>query len=88
MDEKTCTKCSEPKLILEFNKNQVWCKACQKQWREDNKEKIKEHNKNNQSKNKERVRKWREDNKEHVKKYNQKYYEKNKKYINERRRKK
>jgi hypothetical protein len=37
---KYCTRGDHNKPISEFNKNQTWCKACQKQYREDNKEKI------------------------------------------------
>lgn len=28
-DVKYCTRCKSFKLVLEFNRNQHWCRACQ-----------------------------------------------------------
>ena len=64
-----------------FNKNQGWCRPCQKQynaeWRKDNPEYHAEWRKDNPEHNAE----WRQANKEHVREYDAKYYQTNKEQI-------
>ena len=76
---KECNKCHEVKLIDEFYKCkrskdglQVKCKQCEKQYREDNKERYQEYDKQ-----------YKENNKEWYQEYNKQYYKNNKEYIKE-----
>ena len=55
----------------------------QKEYRQDNKEKIAENNKNYREANKEKIQEYREANKEYAKEYNKEYYEANKEKIQE-----
>lgn len=45
---KYCKKCDQHKSLDAFNKNQRWCRSCQKaaksKWNQENKERIKEYN--------------------------------------------
>lgn len=73
MKTKQCTKCKKVKPLSEFSKDKSrkdglcpWCKVCQKNWREENKEEISE-----------RRRKYRNENKEKVSEHRRKYYDKN-----------
>ena len=76
---KECNKCHEVKLIDEFYKCkrskdglQVKCKQCEKQYREDNKERYQEYDKQ-----------YKENNKERYQEYNKQYYKNNKEYCQE-----
>jgi hypothetical protein len=93
---KTCTKCKEEKPFTSFTKGKgsdglsYWCKSCkkreQKSWREKNKEKIKQYNKEYIEKN---YAKKKKDKKKTVKnkkpfdekEYRKQYYLKNKEKI-------
>jgi len=55
-------------------------KAYMKEWREKNKEHIKEYKKEYDTKNKDRNKEWRGKNKEHIKEKNKKWRGKNKEY--------
>lgn len=55
---KRCPKCQTEKDVIEFNKGQGWCRVCQKTWRQANKEKIYELNKDYMDRNRERVNQW------------------------------
>ena len=94
---KQCTKCKQLKEVTEFgkqnrNKNglQPKCKACDKQYRQensarileykkqyylDNLEKIKQYRDNNAEAVSERQKQWREKNAEYRKQYIKQYYE-------------
>jgi hypothetical protein len=95
---KTCTKCKIEKELTEFSKekkskdNLKWsCKKClnneNKQWKINNKEKIKEYSKEYYEENKEKIKnyseEWRINNKEKLKEHSKEYYEKNKDKIND-----
>ena len=76
---KKCYKCKEEKELTEFSKNKLKkdgydgkCKSCFKEYRENNKEKIKEYRKE-----------YKKYNKEKIKEHNKKYYEKIKEYHKE-----
>ncbi len=71
---KQCTKCGETKDFSEFNKNknhkdglQYKCKACQKQYARDNKEKRAEY-----------MKQWRDNNKAKLAEYGKQYRDANK----------
>lgn len=68
MESQSCNKCKQELLLTEFYKNQVTCKTCQKQYVEDNAEKVSLYNKVyykiNLSKIRERRRKLSERDKE------------------------
>ena len=70
---KKCSRCKETKPLDCFNKNQGWCRPCQKQynaeWRKDNPEYHAEWRKDNPEHNAE----WRQANKEHVQEYEAEY---------------
>lgn len=77
MKTKVCSKCKKTKNINKFskdnrakNKLQSHCKKCQKEWGENNPEKVKEKNK-----------RFRENNPEYAKEYNKNYYQNNRKRI-------
>ena len=93
---KICSKCG--KLLVAYNGNfhkkkngkyglRANCKRCQKQWRENNeesiKEKKKEYYKNNKENELERCNQWRKNNPNKIKEYSKKYYENNKDKIKE-----
>ena len=78
---KTCTKCKEEKELSLFSKQKKgknglrsYCKSCEKEYRENNKEKIKEYRENN----KEYFKEYYENNKEKYKEKHKEYYENNK----------
>jgi hypothetical protein len=86
---KVCSKCKEEKELSLFSKDKKgknglfsFCKGCEKEYRENNKEKIKEYKKeyreNNEQKIKEEQKEYRENNKEKLKKYSKEYYKNNK----------
>jgi hypothetical protein len=95
MDVKTCKMCDIEKDINEFYKQNgkpiSRCKECfilkAKEYKENNKELVKEQKRNNYHKNKDnevfklKVKKNREDNKEYQKEYYKKYREDNKEYL-------
>lgn len=56
MKTKQCTKCKESKPISAFSKNQYRCKACVKQYREENIDKIKERKAAYYKKNRDAIR--------------------------------
>jgi len=76
MESKKCTKCGEVKQMECFSKYKrnndgyhPWCKLCQKQYREENKERIAKYQKQYREENKEHLKQWREENKEHLKQW-------------------
>jgi hypothetical protein len=87
---KTCTKCGVEKPFSEFNKDKrnnkdkcnkktglrSQCKICQKQYRQNNKEKITEI-----------ARQWQQNNKEKVAEYHRRYCQNNKEKVAEQKRK-
>jgi hypothetical protein len=79
-ESMACTKCGEEKLLGEFHRKstgkygkRATCKLCRKQYREANKEKIKEYQKQ-----------FREENKEKLTEYMKQYRQDNKERTNER----
>ena len=69
---KTCTKCKVEKDVVEFHKNKYKkdglkseCKYCQKEYREANKELIKERKKKYYKANKEKIKAYKEATREH-----------------------
>jgi hypothetical protein len=88
---KKCNKCGEVKNLGEFNKDKnkkdglkSQCKACQKAYYEDNKEKINKRMKAYREDNKEKNKARYEDNKEKYAEKKKAYYETNKDKYNER----
>lgn len=90
---KVCSKCKVEKELTEFGKRkatkdglQYKCKSCEKEYREQNKESIKEYKKEWYQRNKEivneRTKEWYKQNKE----YEKEYRKQNKKRRNERKR--
>ena len=83
---KSCTGCTEIKSDADFNKNQRWCRACEKAYYQKNKEKVSLRNKKYRLKNKEvidkRVRVWHEKNPEKVNLYKRSYRKENPGKIN------
>ena len=65
-------------MILKANMNCNRASRTQKQYREDNREKIQERMKEYRDNNKERIQQYRDNNKEKINQENKKYYEKNK----------
>jgi hypothetical protein len=95
---KICTKCGEEKELSEFYTNYghldgytTQCKQCVQEYRQNNKEKIKEYYKkycqNNKEKIKEGLKKYRQNNKKYFKEYHKKYCQNNKEKIKEGKRK-
>lgn len=98
---KECSKCHEIKSVNEFHKKKVVkkdgldskCKQCEKKYRKDNEERIKEYKrqyaKEYYENNKEKVKqtkkkywkKWYENNKEKIRQYDKQRYENNKERI-------
>lgn len=105
MSTKICTKCNQTKELSEFSKKEASkdglrgsCKACdklyrednkermaatQKQWNIDNKERIKQYQQDNAERIAEYNKQWREENKEHCAEYSKKYAQDNKDQIAE-----
>jgi hypothetical protein len=90
---KTCTKCGESKLLMEFHKNKSKknglrndCKSCaverRKQYYQDNKEAIAEYKKQYYQDNKEAIvehrKQYYQDNKEAIVEHNKQHYQDNK----------
>jgi hypothetical protein len=88
MQTKVCNKCGEEKGIEEFRAQGCICKICRseynKEWRENNKEHIKEHHKEWRENNKEHIKQYYENNKEHKKEYIKEWCENNKEHCKER----
>ena len=88
---KKCTKCSEEKSLEEFYKRKdgldSQCKACKKQYREANREKIAERDKRyreaNREKIAERTKRHREANREKIAEYQKQYHQANREKIEE-----
>jgi len=87
MKTKVCNKCGKEKPISEFHKNRnskdglnSWCKKCHKEYRDENKEKIKEKWREYYQNNRERIseykKEYRKNNKEKIKEYNKEYRKK------------
>jgi len=77
MESKKCSKCQEVKQIECFDKHkgnkdgyQTLCKLCQKQYREENKERLAERQKQYYQENKEHYKQYRQENKKCRKQYN------------------
>jgi len=88
---KTCRKCKIEKEVTEFNKDRhtkdgltYTCKSCSKEYRENNKERIKaiqsEYRENNKERRKEYFKQHYENNKESIKEINKEYYLANKEH--------
>ena len=67
------------------NDNKEQIKEYKKEWNNDNKEHIQEYCQQNKEKIKEQSKEWRNDNKENIQKYKKEYYEQNKEQIKEQR---
>jgi len=99
--EKKCTKCKEVKSLDEFSNakhgkhgKQYRCKDCDKEYKENNREKVNEYSKEHRLKNKEYHKEYskiyhkeyyknnKEKSKEQSKKYREKHREKINKYMN------
>ena len=89
---KRCSKCEEEKPLEEFHKHKrskdgrrSSCKECQKQWRENNKEKRREYNKQYREKNREKIleqkKQYYDNNKEKILEQQKQYYDNNKEKI-------
>lgn len=82
MKTKQCTKCKQSKPISGFSKNQYRCKACVKQYREENIDKIKKTKAAYYKKNREAIRaKAKQDrieNGDEIRRKNKEYRDKNK----------
>jgi hypothetical protein len=101
METKKCIKCQEVKTLSEFGKRKGKilnrCKKCmclsskeryennkekikqyQKEWRKNNKEKMKQYHKERYENNKEKVKERYENNKEKIKQRSKEWYENNK----------
>jgi len=92
MESKKCCKCKEVKHIEFFCKHKgkkdgydTMCKACHKQWRKENKERIAERNKQYYQENKERNKQWRKENKERIAERHKQWRKENKERIAEHR---
>ena len=96
MQYKTCTKCGKelPATAEYFSKDKrikcglaAKCKDCNRMWKEENKERIKQYKKKYREENKEMLseqkKAYYEQNKEHIKQYKKKYYEENKEMLSE-----
>jgi hypothetical protein len=92
--EKKCTKCGEFKSLDEFNNakkgkhgKDARCKSCVKDYREANKEKIKQYRKEYYKKNKEKfsqhAKEYYKKNKDKIDQYKKDYYKLNKVRLNE-----
>ena len=92
---KVCSKCKQEKPFEGFSKERArkdglrsQCKDCVKQYREQNKESIKERNKQYYEQNKESISEYQkqyyEQNKESIRERNKQHYEQNKESIRER----
>ena len=76
-----CRKCGEDKPEEEYYKHNKQCNDClaakRKEWRDKNKDKVKQYTlkylKENPEKHREYMRKWREKNKEHYNEYQRLY---------------
>ncbi|MHC4907887.1 MAG: GIY-YIG nuclease family protein [Planctomycetota bacterium] len=88
---KKCNTCKETKDFTEFNKSksskdglQYKCRACERQYRRDNKKKIAEYTKQYRNDNKdyfaEYMKQYRKENKEKLAEYGKQYREDNKDY--------
>lgn len=93
IESKECTKCGALKPLSEFSKNKAkkfgvdsWCKSCCKEYKQANKDVIKEYNKEYYQNNKETIKKYKKEyyqsNKEAFKERNKEYYQSNKKAFN------
>jgi len=88
---KTCTKCNEERELNEFtkcsrNKNGLHhcCKICLKEYRSENKDRIREYGNKYRSENKEKIKEYfsKLDRTEYVSNYNKNYKIINREYIN------
>ncbi len=86
---KVCTKCGEEKGLEEYCKDKRFkdglrshCKACIREYRQENKERIKEQKKQHYQENKDRIKSrqkhYRQENKERINKYSKQHYQENK----------
>jgi hypothetical protein len=80
MSTKTCTKCGVEKDVGEFNKNNkskdglcCWCSKCRKQYREDNREKIRIKNKQYNEANSEKMKEYYQANRDKIRIKNKEY---------------
>jgi len=64
MEHKKCSKCKEEKPINNFSKNQSWCKSCKKEYRKNNKDKIKNYGDTYYKNNKQKIKDYGVNNKE------------------------
>ncbi|MEC3596912.1 hypothetical protein P4159_05710 [Bacillus thuringiensis] len=91
---KFCGRCKNIKSVQEYNKLQkglggkkAHCKACEKEYREANRDKMKEYNKKYREENKDKMREYgkkhREKHANSTKEYHKKYYEEHKEKMKE-----
>ena len=87
---KKCSKCKEEKSFEEFSKHkrtkdgrQDRCRECQKQYYENNKEKIKQYYDNNKEKILEQSKQYRENNREKIREWYKQHYDNNREKIRE-----
>lgn len=80
IEEKHCYDCDQWKALTAYAKSKaVWngldrkCKACNKEYRRRNAERLKKKNVEYRKKNKDKIKKWKQENKEHIKTYQDKY---------------
>ena len=84
-DKEELELCYEDTWIVNLNPqlNCIRARRTQKEYREDNKEKIKEYNKEWWEKNKEKMKEYYQQNKEQLAEYHKKYREENKERISQ-----
>ena len=82
---KVCNTCKEEKPRTEFTKDRTkkeglrsQCKACGKQYRQENREKISESNKQYRQENSDYFKQYRQENREKISDYIKQYYQENK----------
>ena len=94
MQLKTCTKCHIEKQLTEFSKRKAssdglsfTCKSCNKQYAQENKERIdgyyKQYYQNNAKQIAEQRKQYQQDNQEHLTEYRKLWQQNNKEYIAE-----
>lgn len=83
---KICTKCKKEKPLSEFSKDKskkdglkFWCKSCDKQWRENNKDERKQYLKDNTEKIKQQQKQYYQQNKNKLVQYSKQYRKDNEK---------
>lgn len=89
---KTCSKCKEVKPRTEFCKRReakdglkYQCKACDKQWRQENRQRISECRKQYYQENREKMledmKQYRQESRQRISEYKKRYYQENREYF-------